>query len=162
MINKTFKLNDHYYGKVDSNYSKRIMDIYNTLRFDKNEYEKMEKSVSHGEYQNTNILFYKDQINLIDWDSLSIRPHLFDIVSSTCYLCRDKRGDFIINAEKLKRYLDQENLISEEINNPRNIVFLTFIPKEDKIEKFYVAGHDQLHWYLECTLDSMEKCLKYF
>ncbi|MGG3523913.1 hypothetical protein ABES33_30035 [Bacillus pseudomycoides] len=162
MIEKTFQLIDYYYGKVDIHYSKRIMDIYNTLEFDKNEYKKMEKSVSHGEYQNTNILFDKNQINLIDWDSLSVRPHIFDIVSSACYLCRDKRGDFIINTEKLKQYLDQENLLNEEMNNLRNMVFLTFIPKEDKLEKFYLSGHDQIKWYLEWTLEAMEKCVKHF
>ncbi|MCM3056202.1 hypothetical protein [Caldibacillus thermoamylovorans] len=162
MIKKTFNLINHYFGEVDAQYKKRIMDIYDSLDYNKNDYDIMRKSVSHGEYQNTNILFIKDRINLIDWDSLSVRPHLFDIVSSACYLCRDKRGDFIINPVKLKKYLIEENLLNEEVNNLRNMVFITFVPKEDTIEKFYVSGHDQLKWYLEWTLDAMEKCIKYF
>ncbi len=52
--------------------------------------------------------------------------------------------------------------MNEEVNNLRNMVFITFVPKEDTIEKFYVSGHDQLKWYLEWTLDAMEKCIKYF
>lgn len=162
MMNKTFNLINHYYGEVDDLYKKRILDIYHTLKFEEFEYNKIKKALSHGEYQNTNILFVSEKINLIDWDSLSVRPHIFDIVSSACYLCRDRRGEFCINHKKLNEYLNKNNLLSEEINNLRNMVFLTFIPKEDTIEKFYVAGHERLHWYLNWTLDAMEKSIIHF
>lgn len=163
MMSKTFQLIQHYYGELEVEYSKRVTEIYHQIEFNGDSYAKMCKSISHGEYQNTNILFYNsNQIELIDWDSLSIRPRIFDLVSSACYLCRAERGDFILEEEKLKTYLDQEKLCSVEIKNFRNMVFLTFIPREDKLEKFYLAGHNQSKWYLEWTLEAMEKSLKYF
>lgn len=163
MLSKTFYLIQHYYRELSIEYTKRITEIYNSLEFNERSYAKMRESISHGEYQNTNILFdSNNQIKLIDWDSLSIRPYIFDLVSSSCYLCRVERGDFMIEHEKLKKYLNCELLNTEEINNIRNMVFLTFIPREDKMEKFYLAGQEQLKWYLEWTLEAMEKSLNYF
>src|SRR5699024_8568761 len=102
MLTKTFTLIKHYYGQVDESYKRSIMDIFQTLEFNKNDYDKMNLVISHGEYQNTNIIFENENIKLIDWDSLSIRPQIFDVVASSCYICRDKRGDFKINPDKLR------------------------------------------------------------
>lgn len=162
MIEKTFSLINHYFGEVDQGYRKRILKIFHSLNFKESDYDLMQKSVSHGEYQNTNILFEDEQIKIIDWDSLSIRPRIFDLVSSACYLCRVQRGDFIIDKEKLERYIGSTNFTETEKDNIKNLVFITFVPKEDTIEKFYVTGKNKLRWYLWWTLDAMEKCIKSF
>lgn len=51
---------------------------------------------SHGEIQGQNMIFNRNKlVSLIDWDSLSIRPRVYDIAMSAIFLSR-KREDLSI------------------------------------------------------------------
>lgn len=155
MLDKTFSLIEHYYGHVNLEYRKRIEYLYQKVEFNTN-YNQFHLVISHGELQNTNILFSSEGLEVFDWDSLSLRPRIFDIATSACYLCREKRGEFNLAIEKYNKYLSGFSLDNLELANLINMIFICFIPKEDTIEKFYIKGRAALAWYLEWTISAME------
>lgn len=155
MLDTTFFLIEHYYGYIDLAYRKRIECLYQKIDFN-TKYDRFLLGISHGELQNTNILFSSEGLKVFDWDSLSLRPRIFDIATSACYFCREKRGEFNLDIEKFNKYLSGFSLDELELANLMNMIFICFIPKEDTIEKFYVKGKVALAWYLEWTISAME------
>src|SRR5699024_9603502 len=108
---------------------------------------------------NTNIIYNQSGINLIDWDSLGIRPYVFEVISSACFLCREGRGEFKINKDKLKRYIKSFKLSGIEKQKICNMIFIIFVPRKSKSEQFFVSGQNKLEWYFEWSINAMKECL---
>ncbi|QHW35921.1 phosphotransferase [Staphylococcus ursi] len=159
MFLKTLELINRYYGSIENDYIEKLKMLIGYTSFSSEEFDRLQKTISHGEYQNTNILFSQDSIDIIDWDSLSIRPRIFDISTYLIYLCRKKRGSFKLDNIKIKMLLDYFELTDIEYKNLINMVFVNLVPREDKIEIFSVYSRGKLEWYLKWTVEFMEEVI---
>lgn len=130
-------------------------DPVNILHGD--DYESFPLVISHGEYQNHNLIYNDNQlVCVIDWDAVSLRPRIYDISVSAVFLCRQSRGKFDLDASAFVDYLDRFSLTDKEIKCILPIVLLYFVPKIHYIEKFKKYAPQKLTWYLEWSIDAME------
>lgn len=124
------------------------------LRFD---YDCLQKSFSHGEIQGQNLIFDKSgSCKVVDWDSISIRPRIYDIAMSSCFLCRAGRGNFIINCDLMDSYVDKFELTDIERKYLPVFRQIAFLPDLDLLEEYYSFNPLKAKWYLEWSIEALK------
>lgn len=121
-------------------------------------YHRLPKALSHGEFQNQNILLTRDdEIHVIDWDSLNVRARIIDVVSSVLFMCRKGRGDFSLNHEAALEYLSAYQLSDVEIQELASIAFIYMLPSEYMVAQFRRHAPENINWYIPWAINGAVK-----
>lgn len=159
--------------EFDKNYTKKIrmlaseLDVefdsimYAIERIDRSglryDYEYLKRALSHGEIQGQNLMF--DDIGkctVLDWDSISIRPAIYDIAMSACFLCRSGRGRFLLNLNYFESYIDSFQL--EKVDRHYILIFMivAFLPDINLLYEYYSFNPLKSKWYIDWSSKALQ------
>lgn len=111
----------------------------------------LRRCISHGEFQTQNVLLDSSvdaSLQVVDWDSVGVRPRVWDITSAALYLCRLRRGAFDLNMQELTRFLSVFALKEEELHAMPEMALAIFLPRLDHFELFGRNNPNALTWYV--------------
>lgn len=123
------------------------------------DYSQLNYGFSHGEIQGQNLIFNGNNVKCaIDWDSVGIRPIVFDVAMGGCFICRKARGQFIIDERKLNCYIRKFSEMScVEKSNIFNSMLIGFIPDRGTMLSYAIDDQDKAIWYLKWSLDALRE-----
>lgn len=109
-------------------------------------------ALSHGEFQTQNVIITLSSqhclsFDVIDWDSLNIRPRIYDVCSAVLFFCRRKRGGFDLHLEEAIGFLESVGLSGAERKALPAIAATVLLPRSSTIEKFRRFDPSGLDWY---------------
>lgn len=145
-----------------TNYSEILREVYNLvddiIRQDC-DCSQFDYGFSHGEIQGQNVIFNDNNIRCaIDWDSVGIRPIIYDVAMGICFFCRKSRGQFIIDENNLSSYIKEFKEIKYvEKSNIFNSMLIGFIPDRNTILSYAIDDKEKATWYLKWSLDSIQQ-----
>lgn len=140
---------------VDINPIMRLLDRMDDSNL-KTDYHYLRKTLSHGEIQGQNLLFMNNEVCVVDWDSLSIRPAIYDIAMSACFLCRSGRGQFKINDNLFNSYTNSFALNNKEKEYLLMFLMIVFLPDISLVEEYYAINESKAKWYLEWSCNALK------
>lgn len=97
------------------------------------EYDALPRTLTHGEFQGNNLILGRHRMaSVIDWDSLQVRPRVYDLAVGTLFLARRRRGSFEIDPSAVEEcigtYRRDVGLTGLELRVLVPIVQLYFLP----------------------------------
>lgn len=125
-------------------------------------FSKLRMTLSHGELQGQNLLFNNSDIIVLDWDSISIRPAIYDIAMSICFLCRTGRGNFIIDLQKYDYYIEPFSLTSQEKECLPLFMIGVFIPDIKLLMNYFNENTQKAKWYLDWSCNAISDIFESF
>lgn len=130
-----------YSQNVDCSVIKLLLSNidYIVSRIDDQEYDEFKMVPSHGEIQGQNMIFNRNKlVSLIDWDSLSIRPRVYDIAMSAIFLSRKKRGSFHLCKNQFLNYLSEFQLTHAEKMSVFPTIIFYLVPNIKKSKNIFI------------------------
>ncbi len=129
------------------------------------DYIRLPQVCTHGELHHTNLIYQNDVlVGLIDYDSVQVRPRIYDIGRAALFLSRKGRGDFHVNPdfvhEFCRIYNDAYRLTHEEFEAIIDILRLYFVPTVSYLR--LMKNTDQLGWYLPWILKGIRHIDEHF
>ncbi|MBC1512030.1 aminoglycoside phosphotransferase family protein [Listeria booriae] len=114
-------------------------------------------SIIHGDYHGGNIIFNNEKMRcIIDWDTSSTSPSIFDLAKSLYMLCRKDHGQFVMDSYLanifMDKYLSMHNVNNLLLKIIPDIIGAMFIPNDKYIRTF--SDKTKLEWYLKWTYEA--------
>lgn len=135
-------------GKDEQRFSKLLNDVNAGFQL----LSTLPVTLSHGEFQTQNVIVSASKIgattwDVIDWDSLSERPRIYDICSGLLFFCRRSRGSFSLDRNALRLFLSAVELTDSEQKVLPIAAAISLLPRKAHIEKFRCHSTPGLTWY---------------
>lgn len=123
-----------------------------------NGYADLSLCLSHGEVQGNNILLSDSgNIVVLDWDSLQLRPRIYDIATSAFFLSRKERGCFNVDHMLFSQYISffGED-IKDELKFVPHLLNLYIIPTPHLIANIVLNAPHVLDWYIPWVMKALD------
>ncbi|MCH5586063.1 phosphotransferase [Shimazuella sp. AN120528] len=150
--------NRKHVEKLIKLFSATLEDALMTLSSDR--FQSLPFVLTHGDFHGTNLIFNQNKlISVLDWDTVEIRPRIYDIALAAFLLTRKRRGSFEINPSYTKKFLEiystHSRLTREEWSVIVPLLQLHYIPTKRYLDLMRIYAPNLLNWYLKWSVDAI-------
>ena len=145
--------------KLNNSLANRIKIIYDFLRFNermiekislRDDYYKFQKSnfvLTHGDFSYFNIIYHNNDLYIVDWDNVKLRPRAFELQRAIGLICG--KGYCNANLDEIDEEKARKFIKAYHNVHP--------LQKEDLDELVEVIEYTSLFYWLEFTLEQVLK-----
>ena len=109
--------------------------------------ENLHFQVSHGDFQDTNVFFARDQISaIIDWDQVRVVPRYFELLRTTTFLLSELAPSTVSNF--VKAFIENYPIDNSELKATVQLYTAEHAYNVWLLETIYLEGNDKARVFL--------------